>query len=117
MKLLKSFACSTGKVEKFVCSLDDKRKYIVHYLTLQYYLELGMESKGIHHVLAFSQCVSLKTFINFNMWKRKAVNQRVWKRLLQVMNNTPYGKSLENVRKCIDFELVANDRKPAVTKL
>lgn len=111
MKMLKDFACSTAKVEKLVTSLNDKTTYIVHYRTLKLYLEYGMELKAVHRVLSFRQCAWLKPFIDFNTMKRKAARNQFEKDFFKLMNNAPYGKSLENVRKRIDFQLVADERK------
>lgn len=71
MRMLKGFTRSTVKVKK-VITLDDGRRYIIHYRMLKYNLELGMELKGVHLVLAFSQCAWLKPFIDFNTAKQKA---------------------------------------------
>ena len=39
---------TTGTVEKLITSLEDKKKYIVHYRTLEVYLKLGMELKAVN---------------------------------------------------------------------
>ena len=111
MKLLKNFSCSTATVEKLVTSLEDKKSYIVHYRTLKLYLELGMVLKAVHRVLTFRQHAWLKPFIEFNTAKRKVACNAFEKDFFKLMNNAPYGKSLENVRKRTDFKLVANQRQ------
>ena len=110
MKMMKDFACSNVKVEKLITSLEDKKKYIVHYRTLKLYLELGMELKEIHRVLSFRQSVWLKPSFEFNTAHWKEPKNELERDLFKIKNNAPHSKS-ENVRKLIDFKLVTNENK------
>ena len=95
MKLLKDFVCSNGKVEKLVTTLEDKKKYTVHYRSLQLYLELVMELTAIHRMMSFNQSPCLKPFIEFNTARQKEARNTFEKVFYKLMNNAPYGKLLD----------------------
>ena len=43
------------KVEKLVCSIEDKEKYVIHIRTLKQGLNNGLKLKKVHRVIAFQQ--------------------------------------------------------------
>lgn len=102
---------STSSVEKLLTTLDDKQNYVLHIQNLKLYLSLGLELKAVHKVLCFKQSAWLKPFIDFNTHKRQEAVNSFEKDLYKLMNNAIYGKSLENVRKRIDFQLVSSERR------
>ena len=55
-----------GNVKKLVPSFFDKKKYVIHYENLKFYLRLGLKLKKICRVLEFSQCQWLKKYVKFN---------------------------------------------------
>ena len=58
-------------------------------------------------VLSFKQKAWMKPFIDFNTQKRATATNSFEKDFFKLMVNAVYGKSLENVRKRIDFPLVS----------
>ena len=105
------YGSSVSSVEKLLTTLDDKKHYVLHYRNLKLYLSLGLELKAIHRVLCFKQKPWLKEFVDFNTTKRKSAVNSFDKDFFKLMNNAVYGKSLENVRKRIDFQLVSDERR------
>ena len=95
------------KQPKLILNLKDKEKYVVHIKALRYYLEKGMKLKKVHRGVKFKQSEWLKPWIDFNTKKRKEAKSDFEKDMFKLMNNACYGKTLENVRKHIDFELVS----------
>ena len=84
----------------------DKKKYVLHISALKFYLQHGLRLKKVHRAISFKQANFLKPFIEFNTKKRKNANNDFEKDLFNLMNNSVYGKTMENVRKHGDFEIV-----------
>ena len=93
-----------GGVNKLVPNLGNKSKYVVHYKNLQLYLLLGMQLIKTHGILKFKQSDWLKKYIDFNTDKRKNSTTIFFK----LMNNSVFGKAMENLRKRISIKLVSN---------
>ena len=96
--------------KKLLPNLDDKVKYVVHYKNLQYYLSLQMKLVKIHIILSFKQSNWLKEYIDFNTEKRKQNNDEFNKNLYKLLNNSNYGKSIENQIKRINVKLISDKK-------
>ena len=97
------------KTSKLILNLKDKEKYVVHIKTLQYYLKMGMKMGKAHRIITFQQRAWLKPWIDFNTGKRKEAKSDFEKDLFKLMNNAVYGKTMEDKRNHMDFELVDNE--------
>ena len=97
----------TGSVPKLVTTLRKKTKYVLHYENLVLYLSLGMKLTKIHRALSFNQSQWLKPYIDFNTQRRKEAKSRGDKfgdAFFKLMNNSVFGKTMENIRKRVDVE-------------
>ena len=94
------------KTNKLILNVMDKKKYVLHISALKFYLEHGLKLKKVHRVISFNQADFLKPYIDFNTEKRKNAKTEFEKDLFKLLHNAVYGKTLENVRNHIDFELV-----------
>ena len=64
------------KPKKLICDWTDKKKYLIHYRMLKFYVRHGMMVEKIHEIISFKQSKWLESYISFNTQKRnKAKNE------------------------------------------
>ena len=103
-------------MEKLVSSFLPKKNYVVHYKSLKQYIEMGLVLKKVHRGIKFYQSCWMEPYIRKNTNLRieacKAKN-KFEEEFFKLMNNSVYGKTIENIRKRQNIELV-DDRKKAL---
>ena len=102
---------SIGKVEKLIPNLRDKNRYVIHHQNLNLYLRLGLNLKKIHRALEFSQSNWLEPYVAFNTQKRTEAKNAFEKDFFKLMNNSVFGKTMENLRKRSNIQLVTDPEK------
>ena len=100
-----------NKCKKIVCYLYNKKKYVVHINSLKQALKHGLKFKKIHRIIEFNQEAWLKPYIDMNTELRKLARNDFRKDLFKLMNNSVFGKTMENIRKHRDIKLVTTDKK------
>ena len=110
-EIANKFTISIGLVRKLIPTLEDKKEYVLHYCNLQLHLDLGLKIKKVHRVLEFDQSPWLKQYIDFNTDKRKHAKNAFKKDFFKLMNNSVFGKIMENLCKRVDVRLVIDEKK------
>ena len=60
-----------NKVEKRICNIEDKEKYVMHIKVLKQALNHGLVLKKVHRIIQFNQKEWLKPYIDMNTKLRK----------------------------------------------
>ena len=98
-------------VEKLVPNLRDKKNYVIHIQALNQELQHGLRLHRIHRAIEFDQSPWLKTYIDFNTQLRTAATNDFEKDFFKLMNNSVFGKTMENIRKHRNMKLVTTEEK------
>ena len=99
------------KVEKLVTSIEDKEKYIIHIAALKQALNHGLKFKEMQRVIEFRQEALLKLYTDINTKLRTEAKNDFDKDFFKLMNNSVFGKTIENVRNHRDIKLVTSDKR------
>ena len=100
-----------GKVNKLTQNLRDKQDMVLHGRNLKFYLSLGMKLKSIKRGMSFSEKPFMKCYIDKNTELRAKGKTKFEKEFFKLMNNSVFGKTMENLRKRVSIELVKDAEK------
>ena len=100
-----------NKCKKLVYNLFNRKIYVVHINALKQALNHGFKLKKIHRIIEFNQEAWLKPYIDMNTELRKEGKNDFEKDLFKLMNNSVFGKTMENIRKHRDIKLVTTNKK------
>ena len=95
------FMCSKMKingVEKLIPNLYDKKNYVIHIRALKQALDHGLILEKIHKCIRFRQSPWMKEYIDFSTRLRTAAKNDLQKDFYKLMNNSVFGKTMENIR-------------------
>jgi hypothetical protein len=97
---------SETNITKLVTTFYDKKQYGLNYRYLKLALEQGLKLVEVHRVIEYEQLNFMEGYILKNTNERKLAKNDFEKDFYKLMNNSVYGKTMENVRNRINFKLV-----------
>ena len=100
-----------GKVNKLTPNFNKKTKYVLHHRNLKQYLGLGMKLTEIHRVISFKQSKWLAPYITLNTQLRTEAKNDFEKDFFKLMNNSVFGKTMENIRNRVNIKLITSEEK------
>jgi len=100
-----------NNVEKLVPNLNDKKNYVVHHKILKLYESLGMKITKVHRGIVFKESDWLKKYISLNTDLRTKAKNDFEKDFFKLMNNSVFGKTMENIRNRQDIKLATNEKQ------
>ena len=90
--LLHQKKIKVDNVEKLICSFKPKNHCVLHYRNLKQYLE-GMILKKVHRGIKFYHSKWMEPYL------RKLATSSFEKNFFNIMDNSVFGKTIENIRK------------------
>ena len=100
-----------NKCTKLFCTVQDKENCVVHIRALKQALNHGLILKQAHEVIEFRQEAWLKPYIDINTEFRQEAKNEFEKDFFKLMNNSLFGKIMENVRNHRDLKLVTTNKQ------
>ena len=100
-----------NRVEKLIPNLRNKTKYVIHYKNLIQCLKAGMKLKKIHRGIKFIESEWMRSYIDMNTKLRAKAKNNFEKDFFKLMNNSVFGKTMENIRNRVNVKLVNSVEK------
>ena len=97
--------------DKLIPHLMKHERYVIHYRNLKFIKSLGVKITNLNKVISFDQKEWLKPYIDFNTDKRKEAKNEFEKDFFKLMNNSVFGKTMENVKNRIELKLTTDNER------
>ena len=116
-RLMADLELTAPETEKLLLTLEDKESYVVHYRNLQFYLNQGLRLKKVHRAIEFDQEAWMAPYIRMNTEFRKQASNDFESDFYKLMNNSVFGKTMENLRNRVDVKIVRDWEAGKIRKL
>lgn len=99
-----------SKQRKLIAHLGTRERIVLHAQALRFYIEHGMQLTTLHRGVRFTQKRWLREYIEMNTKLRQQAKSQFEVDFYKLMNNSCYGKTMENVRKRQKIVLVDSEK-------
>ena len=103
-----------NKCTRLVCTTQNKENYAVHIRALKQALNHGLKLTKVHRIIQFDQEAWLEPYIVMNTKLRKKAKNDFEKDFFKLMNNSVFGKTMENVRNHRNIKVVTSDKRRSI---
>ena len=110
-KVYKTFKITHGPENKLIATVQDKNKYVVTISNLKQATKHGLRLLKVRRVIDYNQSNWLKPYIDKNTALRKVAKNEFEKDFFKLMNNSVFGKMIENVRKRREIKLIVTEER------
>jgi len=100
-------AAKNYKSKKLISTLQNKRKYKLHYLNLQQAMKFGCKLKKVYRVISFKQKKFSKNFLNFMTERRRNSKTKLEERLCKGIWCLP--ETLKLFANAINLQFLVNN--------
>ena len=97
---------TVNDTKKLIPNLGNRKKYVLHHKTLQQCLKYWMRLTKIHRGIRYTESKFLEKYIVSNTESRMVAKNEFEKDFLKLMNNSVFGKTMENVRERSKIKIV-----------
>jgi len=108
---LASESVKVGTVHKLNPNLNNKTKYVVHNENLKMCESMGLKITKIHRGIRFNERPWLKQYIDLNTELRTKSTNDFEKDFFKLMNNSVFGKTMENIENHVDIRLACDEKE------
>ena len=92
-----------------ICDWSDKKRYLIHYRMLKFYVRHGMIVEKIHEKNHSNKVNGWKVILVLIHKKRNKAKNDFEKDFFKLLVNAAFGNFLENIRNRLDLELIKKD--------
>ena len=96
---------------KLLQTFNTKKYYVCHYRVLKFYVTHGLRVVEVHRIIKFKQSKWMKSYIDINTEIRRKAKTDCLKDLGKLLNNSVFGKSMEDLMNRQNIKLFTDDEQ------
>ena len=104
------------QTKRLISDWSDQNNFLIPSRMLKFYVIHGVRVERVLNVISFNQSKWLRKYINFITQKRNKARKKFEKDFYKLLNNSFYGKTMENVRNRTRVEFIRKDYSDNFTK-